>query len=113
MQQGSRQGAPPGLPLGQADRLNRGDNGENKPTPGLVRNAREAIEAGQAAEQRSRGRDADSRMRTPAGAQSSAPRNKLPVPPAIANGRGNPGAIGAAISRPAPMSQWPLADNRM
>jgi hypothetical protein len=113
MQQSSRQGAPPGLPLGQADRLNRGENGENNLTPGSVRNAREAIEAGQTAEQRSRGREADSRMRTPSGAQSSVPRIKRPVPPAIANGRGNPGAIGAAISRPAPMTQWPLAENRM
>ncbi|KAI9769376.1 MAG: hypothetical protein M1840_004078 [Geoglossum simile] len=109
MQQGSRQGAPPGLPFGQADRLNRGDNGGNNLTSGSARDAREAMEA----EQRSRGRDADSRARTPSGAQSSAPRNKRPVPSAIANGRGNPGAIGAAISRPAPMPQWPLAESRM
>ncbi|KAI9779823.1 MAG: hypothetical protein M1839_007136 [Geoglossum umbratile] len=71
------------------------------------------MEVGQSAEQRSRVQDADSRMRAPPNAQSSAPRSKRPIPPAIANGRGNPGAIGAAISRPAPMSQWPLTESRM
>jgi hypothetical protein len=135
MQQASRQGTPPGQPLGQAGKVTRGDNGEDNSTPGSVGRAREMMEAGQTAEQRSRMRDADGnanptvpqatgRTRVPvpvrqnandrpSNVQGSASRNKRPVPLAIASGRGNPGAIGAAISRPAPMPQWPLAESRM
>ncbi|KAH0543732.1 hypothetical protein FGG08_001914 [Glutinoglossum americanum] len=130
MQQGSRQGAPPGLPLGQADRVIRGDNGASNPAAGSARRVREMTEA----EQRSKARDADGNTNFPApqaagrtrlpvrqnvndrpsNAQNSTSRNnKRTVPPAITSGRGNPGAIGAAISRPAPMPQWPLAESRM
>ncbi|KAH0559300.1 hypothetical protein GP486_004183 [Trichoglossum hirsutum] len=129
MQQASRQGTPPGLPLGQAGRDARGDNGEDNSTPASVRTAKEMTEAGQTTEQRS-GTDGDANSTAPQAAgrtripvrqnandrpsnvQSSTSRNKRPVPLAIASGRGNPGAIGAAISRPAPMPQWPLTESR-
>ncbi|KAI9848559.1 MAG: hypothetical protein M1837_007228 [Sclerophora amabilis] len=115
--------------LAQAGQARNGQHEEDQSQAGSVRRARERIPAGsvqspQPLAQASAGADQSylipqagapflgkpySRGHPPWQQGLASGRGRFPAPGTYPNKRGSPGAIGAGISKPAPVGQWPLA----
>jgi hypothetical protein len=115
MNQDSRGAGPP-----RSDEQRSRQNG-GKAGAGSVRRAREMAEAGRQSDRPSRPWETEaipivmSRPIMPG--QNDRPRQlnpgrrQGPMPAALSNARSNPSTVGQAISRPAPMPQWPLQED--
>jgi hypothetical protein len=102
-----------------ADQRSRRNGGES--TGGSVRRAREMAEAGHSTDRPSRPVETEPipiMMPQPVASrpndrprQTNPGRRQGPMPAALSNARTNPSTVGPAISKPAPMAQWPLQED--